>query len=65
MAKKTNINLETLTKKLSYHLTQSNSYSSGNLIALLGNLAGVSNPLSRVAENALYEFYVPTKLFLL
>lgn len=59
MAKKTNINLETLTKKLSYHLTQSNSYSSGNLIALLGNLAGVSNPLSRVAENALYEFYVP------
>ena len=59
MSKK--INLEILTAKLNHYLSQSNSYSSGNLIALLGNLAGVSNPLADTAEKVLYKFYVPTK----
>lgn len=61
MSKKTNINTEELAKKFRKWLKESNSYSTGNLLALLGNLAGVSNSLSKVAEDTLYQFYVPTK----
>ncbi len=52
---------ERLTNELVRRLYQSNANTAGNLAALLGNMAAVKGPLSKVAHDALVQFYIPTR----
>ncbi len=52
---------ELLTWKLAQILHQSGTYTSGNLAALLGNMAVGNCSLSKVAHDALALFYIPTR----